>query len=229
MRLAAFALLCACAPCAAQDDVKDVPSQDLRAGKDEKKQYFLIGPMKDAKTPAAGFGLVVVMPGGPGSADFHPFVKRIYKNALPDGYLAAQPVAIKWKDDQEIVWPTDKNRVEGMKFSTEEFVEAVIAEVGKKHKLDQRRVFTLSWSSSWPAAYALSLRYKKSVTGSFVAMSVFRPEWLPPVERAKGHAYYLYHSPADRICKFAMAEEARKKLTEAGASVELKKYDGGHG
>jgi hypothetical protein len=67
------------------DDVADVPSQDLRAGGDAQKRYFLIGPAKDAKAPAAGYGLVVILPGGDGSADFHPFVKRIFKNSLPEG------------------------------------------------------------------------------------------------------------------------------------------------
>jgi hypothetical protein len=88
-------LAAALAPAAAQDDVADVPSQDLKAGKDDNKRYFLIGPAKGAKAPKGGYGLVVVLPGGAGTADFHPFVKRIYKNALPEGYLAAQPVAVK--------------------------------------------------------------------------------------------------------------------------------------
>src|SRR5262245_47675447 len=91
-------------PAVAQDDVADVPSQDLRAGKDDNKRYFLIGPAKDAKAPKDGYGLVLILPGGPGTADFHPFVKRIYKNALPEGYVAAQPVAVKWADKQEVVW-----------------------------------------------------------------------------------------------------------------------------
>src|SRR4051794_17987835 len=148
--LAAFLLAVPCLARAADDeDIKDVPSQDLKAGKDEKKRYFLIGPAKDAKAPEKGFGLVVIMPGGPGTAEFHPFVKRIYKNAVPDGYVAAQPVAVKWNDKQEIVWPTanDKDKIDGLKFTTEEFVAAVIDEVAAKHKLDPARVFTLSWSS----------------------------------------------------------------------------------
>jgi predicted esterase len=213
-----------------QDDVADVPSEDLRAGKDDNKRYFLVGPMKGAKAPAEGFGLVVVMPGGPGSADFHPFVKRIYKNAVPDGYLVAQPVAVKWADDQQIVWPTEATRklVPAAKFSTEAFVEAVIEDVASKHKIDPKRVFTLSWSSSGPAAYPISLTSKK-VTGSFVAMSVYKPDQLPKLEAAKGHAYYLYHSPDDRVCPYRMAERAAKELKEAGAKVELKTYDGGHG
>src|SRR5262249_31363693 len=44
------------------DDIKDVKSQDLRAGKDSQKRYFLIDPPKGAKAPAAGYGLIVVMP-----------------------------------------------------------------------------------------------------------------------------------------------------------------------
>jgi uncharacterized protein (TIGR03067 family) len=211
-----------------EDDVADVPSQDLRAGKDENKRYFLIGPGKDARRPKEGYRLVVILPGGPGSADFHPFVKRIYKYALPNGYLAAQPVAIKWTDEQAIVWPTRKNRVEGMKFSTEEFVAAVIKEVAAKHKVNPKRVFTLSWSSSGPAAYAISLS-DKGVTGSFIAMSVFNPRFLPPLEKARGHAYYLYHSPDDRVCPYRMAEQAARDLKEKEAKVKLTTYEGGHG
>jgi RNA polymerase sigma factor (sigma-70 family) len=210
-------------------DVADVPSQDLRAAGDADQRYFLIGPKKDAKPPAEGHGLVVIMPGGDGSADFHPFVRRIYKNALSDRYLAAQPVAVKWTPDQQIVWPTKTNPVTGMKFGTEEFVEAVIEDVAKKHKLDRTRVFTLSWSSSGPAAYAASLQDKRSVTGSLVAMSVFNPKFLPPLKGANGHAYYLYHSPQDRVCPFRMAEQAKTSLAENGAKVRLETYEGGHG
>jgi predicted esterase len=213
---------------AAQDDVADIVSQDLRAGKEERKRYFLIEPSKSVEVPKKGYGLLVVLPGGDGSADFHPFIKRIYKNAVPEGYVLAQPVAVQWTEKQEIVWPTDKNRVEGMKFSTEEFVDSVIKDVSGKYKLDPERVFTLTWSSSGPAAYAVSLT-NPIVTGSFIAMSVFKPELLPPLEKAKGHAYYLYHSPDDRMCPFRMAEQAAKDLEKSGAAVKLATYEGGHG
>ena len=232
-----FALLALCgflapgfARGADDDDVKDVPSQDLKIGKDDNKRYFLIGPAKDAKPPAKGFGLVVIMPSGPGTADFHPFVKRIYKNAIPDGYVVAQPVAVKWNAKQVPVWPTEKgkNAIEGLKFTTEEFVDAVIDDVAAKHKLNPDRIFTLSWSSSGPAAYAISPTSAK-VRGSLVAMSVFKPDRLPKLDAAKGHAYFLYHSPDDRVCPYRMVKQAEKELDRAGAKVKLVDYDGGHG
>jgi predicted esterase len=210
-------------------DVADIPSQEFKAGGDADKRYFLVGPRKDAKAPADGYGLVVVMPGGDGSADFNPFVRRIVKNALPERYVVAQPVARKWTSDQEIVWPTKTNPVAEMKFGTEEFVAAVIDDVAKRHALDRGKVFTLSWSSSGPAAYAASLQDKRAVTGSLVAMSVFNPTYLPPLTGAKGHAYYLYHSPQDRVCPYRMAEQARTDLTANGATVRLEAYQGGHG
>jgi predicted esterase len=213
---------------AAQEDVADIASEDLRADKDENKRYFLVGPHKGVPAPKKGYGLLVMLPGGDGSADFHPFVKRVYKNAVPQGYLLAQPVAVKWAEQQQIVWPTGKNRVEGMKFSTEQFVDAVIKDVGGRHKLDPERTFTLTWSSSGPAAYAVSLTSKR-VTGSFIAMSVFKPDLLPPLEKAKGHGYFLYHSPDDRVCPFRMAEQAARDLEESGATVKLATYEGGHG
>jgi predicted esterase len=210
-------------PCRAtqDDDVADIPSQDLRAGKDRNKRYFLIGPAKDAKPPKKGYRLLLVLPGGPGSAAFHGFVKRIYKRAVPEGYLVAQPVAVNW-----IVWPTEKDRAEA--FSTEAFVDAVIGDVGTRHKLDPEYIFTLSWSSSGPAAYALSLSSKK-VTGSFIAMSVFRPERLPPLDKSRGHAYFLFHSPGDQVCPFEMAKQAADDLTRNGAKVKLVTYQGEHG
>jgi predicted esterase len=213
---------------AQEDDVADVVSRDLRAGKDEHKRYFLIEPSKSVKAPAKGYGLLVVLPGGDGSADFHTFVKRVYKNAVPSGYVLAQPVAVKWAEGQNITWPTAGNRVGGMKFSTEEFIDAVIQDVAGKYRLDPQRVFTLSWSSSGPAAYAASLSSDR-ITGSFIAMSVFQPKLLPPLEKAKGHGYFLYHSPADDRCPIWMARWAANVLRKNGATVKLATYDGGHG
>lgn len=210
-------------------DQADVPSQDLRVGGDEHKRYFLVGPMPGTEAPKRGFGLVVIMPGGGGGADFHPFVKNIFRHALPEGYLVAQPVAVKWTPAQEITWPTRKNKVKGQKFSTEAFVEAVIEDVRSKHKLDQRRIFTLSWSSGGPAAYAIALQKKTAVVGSFIAMSVFKPNYLPTLKRAKGQSFYLFHSENDRICPYFMAKNARKKLKENNARVKLVTYEGGHG
>ncbi len=212
----------------AQEDVADIASQDLRAGEDKAKRYLLVGPHKDVPQPKDGYGLLVVLPGGDGSADFLSFVKRIYKNSVPQGYILAQPVAVKWTDDQRIVWPTEKNPAEGMKFSTESFIDAVIQDVGKKQLLDPQRIFTLTWSSSGPAAYAASLTSKR-VTGSFIAMSVFKPDLLPPLEGAKRHGYFLYHSPQDKVCPFRMAEQAVKDLESNGATVKLTTYAGGHG
>lgn len=212
---------------AAKED--DVPSEDLRAGKDEKKRFFFVGPKKGAKAPKDGWRLAVVLPGGDGGSDFAGFVKNILRNGLSDEYVVAEPVSVKWTEAQEIVWPTKLNPVPEMKFTTEEFVEAVIGEVRKKVKVDGSHVYTLTWSSSGPAAYAISLQEKTQVTGSYVAMSVFVPNRLPALSKAKGRAYFIDHSPQDETCKFHFAEEARDALKKAGAAVEFSTYEGGHG
>ncbi len=224
----AFLLTVAVTSLVAQDDVAGIASDDLKIGKDENKRYFLIKPSKDSKMPKNGYGLLVVLPGGPGTADFHPFIKRIYKNSVPEDFFVAQPVAFKWEKEQEIVWPTAKNPVKGMKFTTEEFIDAIIKDVFDQYKVDPERIYTLSWSSSGPAAYAASLTNPK-ITGSFVAMSVFKPDTLPPLKQAKGHAYYLYHSPDDKVCPYKMAEQAEKDLKDNGAKVKFNSYEGGHG
>jgi len=230
--LACSAIYPSVLPAFAQDDVADVPLKDKTVGGDDHKRYLLIGPKPGAdaaEAPAEGFGLVVVLPGGDGSDEFQHFVKRILKFGLPDGYVVAQPVAFKWAPGQRIVWPTRKSKVPGQKFATEDFVAAVIENVGKEHKIDSRRVFTLSWSSSGPAAYAISLQQDSPVRGSYIAMSVFKPASLPDLKLAKGHAYFIEHSPQDKVCPFSMAEQARDKLKAGGAKVEFSTYEGGHG
>jgi len=210
-------------------DIADIVSKELHAEGDLNKRYFLIGAGKDDKPPKEGYNLIVIMPGSGGGENFHPFIRRIYKNALGNKFLVAQPVAFKWHASQRIVWPTKVNPTDSQKFATEDFIEAVIQDVKKQHKINKRNIFTLSWSSSGPAAYAISLQKSTQVKGSFIAMSVFRRNWLPPLDTAKGHIYYLLHSPGDKICPFSQAEQAKVELTKAGAIVQLDTYEGGHG
>ena len=223
-------LLLAFAP--AQDAADVVRSEDLRIGQDANRRYFLIGPQKKgAKAPKAGYKLLVVLPGGDGGDGFHPFIKRVWKHSLSEEYLVAQPVSVEWTPGQfdKTVWPTKKSPVDGMKFTTEEFVAEVIQEVAKRFKVDARHVFTLSWSSGGPPAYLLSLQEKRLVTGSFISMSVFYETNLPPLKNARGYAYYLHHSPEDKVCDIGLARKARDKLKENGAKVEFAEYEGGHG
>lgn len=206
------------------------PAEDLRAGGDEQMRYFLIGPKPGADAPKAGFKLLLVLPGGDGSADFETFSRRIAANATGDDWLVAQLVAPVWNDEQKktCVWPTRTAKVEGMRFPTEDFVAAVLRDVEARQPVDPAHVFTLSWSSGGPAAYATSLDPSIGVTGSFVAMSVFKPDQLPPLAKAKGHAYWVVHSPQDFI-PIAMAKDAVAQLAKAGADTELHEYAGGHG
>jgi predicted esterase len=212
------------------DDVDHVPSRDLRAGGDENKRYFLIGAKEGERGPNEGFKLLLVLPGGNGNAEFLAFVKRVYANALNDDYLVAQLVAPVWAPEQaeNLVWPTEKSPWPKMKFTTEAFIDAVLDDVVKLHKIDPAHVFLLAWSSSGPATYAYTLAEKTRATGAFVAMSVFKPDELPPLKYAKGRAWYLYHSPEDFI-PIAMAEKARDELKDKKAEVELATYAGGHG
>ncbi|MHC4333158.1 MAG: WG repeat-containing protein [Planctomycetota bacterium] len=226
--IALFAGSCFAAKRGAQSDVAGVASEERLAGQDKNKRYFLIGGGAQAQAPGEGYGLVVVLPGGDGGADFNDFVRRIYKKSLSEEYLAAELVAVKWTEQQQVVWPTEKAAVEKQGFSTEEFIEAVIKDVKSKYNLNRNHIFTLSWSSGGPAAYAYSLRKAKSATGSFIAMSVFKPENLAPLEQAKGHAYFIFHSPTDETCPVSMAEAAAEALQKNGATVKLQKYGGGH-
>jgi predicted esterase len=220
----------------AQDqDVADIPSQEYEVKTPDAKKdspatgYFLIGPKKGAKAPAKGYALLIVLPGGDGGRNFHPFIKRIYKNATGPDFVAAQPIAVKYEKSASFVWPTKKTPGLGAVPSTEEFVEAVVADAAARVSIDPARVYLMVWSSSGPAAYAISLQKSKSVTGFFISMSVFQPTMLPPLTEAKGEAYVIEHSPEDKTCPYRMAKDAEQRLTKAGAKVKFVTTTGDHG
>jgi predicted esterase len=210
-------------------DIADIPFQDLKAGGDDNKRYFLIGPRAAAKKPAAGYRLVLVLPGGDGSAEFRPFVQRVLKNALADDTVVVQLVAPKWSDGKDrIIWPTKGLKDEKMKFSTEDFLTAVIADVKQRMEIDTKRIDALGWSSGGPPVYAAALSQPSPLRGAFVAMSVFKPEQLPPLAGAAGRRIYILHSPKDFI-PMTFPKDAETRLREAGATTTLVSYEGGHG
>ncbi len=205
------------------DDVADVPSQDVTLAPNQR--YLLIGDTHgdEAKT------LLLILPGGDGSADFQPFCKRIYKNAVPKNMIVAELVAVTSKNPNQIVWPTAKNHDPKQIFTTEQFVQKIVADVKTKAKIDESKTIALGWSSSGPALYSASLTKDMPVRNWFIAMSIFAPGTLPPLPAAKDQNYYLLHSPDDVVCKYFFAQNAKKQMEKQGARVTLVDYAGGHG
>ncbi len=213
------------------EDVQDVPAEERHAGDDDHKRYFLIGPRAGASPPPAGYRLLLILPGGDGSADFHSFARRIFKQGLPDGYLAAQLVAPQWSKAQfeQVVWPTRTNPWPQMKFSTEEFIESVVEDVARQHKLDRSCVLAMGWSSGGPPCYATALSDKTPVTGVFAAMSIFTPGRFPPLANARGRSFAILHSPDDTVVPPEHAQRALDQLRRHGAAVKYIDAPGGHG
>lgn len=194
----------------------------------ESGEYLLITPQDkpDNEKPHA---LLIVLPGGDGSADFHPFVNRIFENALSDDFVLVQPIAKKWTANPKIVWPTKTSQTANIKYTTEELIAAVIKDVSKKQKIDAKRIYLLAWSSGGPAAYAALLQKETDIDGALIAMSVFKPDQLPDPANAKQRSVYLLHSPDDRVCPYRMAEAARDTFQKKDVRATLVDYSGGHG
>jgi len=210
-------------------DVKDVPNIEFQAKKDPNKDYFLIG--SKGKGPETGYKLLLVLPGGPGSKDANPFVRRIWKFAELEkmGFVIAELIAPVWENSEDrIVWPIRSFSIPAAKFKTEEFVNDVITDVKSKIKIDPEHIYALGWSSGGPATYA-ALLDAPALKGAFVAMSVFNENQYPTLKLAKGRSLYIYQSPDDKVTKFFFAEKARDAFKAAGVRVEMVSYPGGHG
>jgi predicted esterase len=189
-------------------------------------EYLLVPPAEASGTPT---GLLIVLPGGDGSADFHPFVRSIHRESLGGRLAVAQLIAPKFTPEQQITWPTHENPVAEMTFTTEDLAGKVIEDIAAKLKIDRERVYLLGWSSGGPACYATILQKESPAAGAFVAMSVFQPKNLPELNNAAKRRFYILHSPEDQVCPYRMAVDAGDRLQEAGAEVELAEYAGGHG
>src|SRR5262245_16334334 len=91
---AAFSSIHVCAqetPADVAPDIADMQVREFKAGGDEKKRYFVI--RRPGEVPKTGWKTLFVLPGGDGSADFKPFITRIAKFGVPEGYLVVQLVA----------------------------------------------------------------------------------------------------------------------------------------
>jgi predicted esterase len=227
-------LLIACFVCSsgvAQEIDKSVMTEERTVGGDGMKRYFLIRHRVEPAEAPKEHGLLLILPGGSGSAEFLPFCANIITaQGTPRDFIVAQLVAPVWGkiDDSTVIWPSKAFPSKEARFTSEEFVEAVIRDVGERHPIHDGWVFTLGWSSSGHVPYSSSFQNPR-IRGSFIAMSRFQPAWFENSVNAKGKRYYFWHSPDDAVCPYAESELAASFLQKAGASTLLKSYKGGHG
>ena len=209
---------------------EEVISKECSAGGDVNKKYFLISSGDETNVNNAGFGLIVVLPGETGGADMLDFVKEIYKDSFDKNFIVAQLVAKRWNRKQRITWPTETDKVDGQLFSTEEFIEAVIADVRSKYNINKQQIFSFCWDSAGQAGYMASVRKDTPIAGSLIVMSNFQISWLGSnIGNANGKAYYIMHSVADDICPVEMPQLAYKIIADNGGIVKMEMYKGGHG
>lgn len=230
-RLLTFALCLVAKVAFAQEIDPAISVGDRAVGDDPMKRYFLIRHRVEPSAAPKEFGLVLILPGGPGSAEMMPFCANVLtKYGVPKDMVVAELVAPVW-DKQEamgLVWPGRVIRSEKAKFTTEEFIDAVIGDVSAQVHIREGRVFTLGWSSSGHVLYSSAFENPK-ISGSFIAMSRFFPVVTASAEKARGKRFYFWHSPDDAMCPFAEAETAAAFLSGKGASTIVRSYKGGHG
>ena len=207
-----------------QDDIKDVKIEERFVKNDPEMRYFYIDARREKSKVARN--LLLILPGGDGSADFQAFCARIVKAALPDDFIGAELVAPQWSvtQSQQIVWPNTFYPYPGAKFNTEDFMNAVIRDVRKN--VNVAKVYALGWSSGGPPVYASALSKNTPLSGAFVAMSIRVPK-VP--EKISNVRFYLFQSPDDQMIDIGQVKQMRDDLTKAGAFAELKEYSGGHG
>ena len=215
----------------AQDLDPSVTAEEHIVKGDSMQRYYLIRHRLPQEAAPKQYALLLVLPGGDGSAEFLPFCANVITAlGTPRDFIVAQLIAPVWRkqDESTIVWPSEAFPSKDARFATEAFIDAVITDVSKQYRIHDGWIFTLGWSSSGHALYSSSFENPR-IRGSFIAMSCFQPDGFHHLANAKGKRYYFWHSPDDAICPYSGAEAAASMLTTAGALTLLKSYKGGHG
>jgi predicted esterase len=179
--------------------------------------------------PAKGLGLI--LPGGSGSADFLPFCANVLaQNGYPEDWLVAQMVAPQWRppSDSVSIWPSKIIPDPKAKFTTEDFIGAVLKEFLGRDVARNAPVVALGWSSSGHAVYSALMKFPE-IRGAMMNGARCQESWFRPRTAIKGKAVFFYHSPEDAVCPILDAEKAVEFLPKAGAYAKLVKYPGGHG
>lgn len=238
LRSVAAAQLCAIAVLAsftiagaprAQDAARPSRAESVDLPELVTGRCFLIPPRASQPAPdAAGHALLVVLPGGTGNEELLPFVENGILGVAPDDCVGAMLVAPRWNAEQTIVWPSQRSRVPGMKFTTEAQIAATVAHAKSRWAIDPKRTFLLAWSSSGPVVYDVALAREVDFAGFYVAMSVFKSD-RSLVKNAKDRRFVLDQSPDDRTTPIHFATDAATALAARGAQVWLRRYAGGHG
>jgi hypothetical protein len=161
--LAAVLMMCP-VRAALQQPEKPAPEKaaaggDITIKGDTNKRYFLNMP---SGTAPAGGVQVAHRAAGRGWVRGVPAVREQHGQAgrCRPGYIVAQAVAPAWsKSEDRVVWPTEKLKgTPAPKFTTEQFVEEIIADVKAKHAIDAKFVYMLGWSSGGPPCYSMALK-----------------------------------------------------------------------
>ena len=214
------------APQIKSDEVNDIPASVIHINDDKK--YVLIGPDKETLAFKMALGVIVVLAPNERTDELDVFLKKVYE-ILPKRYVMAQLIPPGHSDDKDYLWPTRKRKTQ-QEFTTEEFVNDVISDLSTRFRLNSDRIFTFSWGQAGLAGYSVSLQRQNLVKGSFIAMAAFDEKLLPNLENAKGHCYYIYHCPEDKVYPFNEAQIAQKKLIQNKAKIaQLVTYEGGFG
>jgi predicted esterase len=231
-RLALLFWCTSLSPVAGAEEVDNaVLTEDRTVGNDPMKRYFLMRHRLEPAEAPKEYALLLILPGGTGSAEFRPFCENVITRlSTPKDFLVAELVAPVWNKQNAMsnIWPSKVFPDRAAKFRSEEFVSAVIDDVGARERIHDGWIFTLGWSSSGHVLYSSSFENPK-IRGAFIAMSRFVPRMFSHLQNGRGKRYYFWHSPDDTVCAFAEAQTAADLLARRGALTVLKSYPGGHG
>jgi len=177
-------------------------SRRIQAGSHERTYELYVPASLDDHAPAA---LVIAFHGGGGDA--HGMAELTGFSALADreGFLLAYPNGFKrhWNDGREFRHkvPDDVGDVA--------FVEALLVDVAKFHKLDPHRIYATGMSNGGIFSHYLALKLSARIAAIGVVAGGIAPEIASDFKPGTGVSVMIIHGRSDPIVPFAGGAVAR--------------------
>jgi len=200
MRLMFCALLCAVCGLTHAASI----SRRIQVGQHERTYALYVPTSLDEHAPAA---LVIAFHGGGGDARGMAELTGFSALADREGFLLAYPNGLKrhWNDGREFArkLPDDVDDVA--------FVEALLDDVAKFHKLDTHRIYATGMSNGGIFSHYLALKLSPRIAAIGVVAGGIAPEIAKDFKPAEPVSVMIIHGRSDPIVPFGGGAVARTR------------------
>lgn len=187
----------------------EFPAESLKVNGTERKFRLVVPKSVDRSRPAP---VVIAFHGiGIDSKDLMPIYSRLNETAAKHQFLLVYPGA------EDRVWGIAPEKVR----DDLAFVDAILAEISDRYRVDARRIFAVGMSNGGYFAHIVGRERSKVIAAVASHSGALGLETLAGIHSERKFPVLIIHGENDRIFPIEIARENRDKYQRGGYPVTL--------